>query len=108
MAPPARAMPPPTKAPASWTAESETAMGNCLSSWVHRGAGALWWCCGSCGGRAGVVRRGASQPRSVREGGGLALFALLVVLLGMLVVVVVTGTGHGEVQDGQQREDEGL
>src|SRR4051812_48236992 len=102
MAPPARARPPPTKAPASVMACSVflTAMSLLefhvdpstpwLYSWVRSS--------GCSGRRYGLLLvRLALLVRRVRDRRRL-----------VLLVVVVPSAGHGEVEHGQQGEDEGL
>src|SRR5215203_7163298 len=97
MAPPARAIPPPTNAPASVTASSDTAIGSfssCRASWRTPG---LCFC--------------SVRDRSTRRNGRRLVVlraAVVLHLLLVVVLVVVPGTGHREVEDGEQREDERL
>src|SRR3954454_19640390 len=97
IAPPARAIPPPMKAPAVLMAELSTAT---VTPWFRAACPAqrvYLWCGRAC--------------RSDREFYGCLLGVVLgVVRLRMglvLVVLAVLGTGHAEVEDGQQGEDEG-
>src|SRR3954469_17134688 len=97
IAPPARAIPPPTKAPASWTASSVTAI-DLLSLVSRRGVahrlnsvdagpgGSVRW----NGGRLGRSRVVVADV--VVEVGQLLLVLLLEVLMQGLVLLV-TGTG---------------
>src|SRR6478672_12830067 len=89
MAPPARARPPPTNAPAVWTAVSLTAIEMPLLVYAESSAQ--------------LVTSGApDRLRSVREFGGFVRVGLV------LLVLTVAGARHAEVQYGQQREDERL
>src|SRR6476659_10170688 len=91
MAPPARARPPPTNAPAVWTAVSLTAIEMPLLVYAESSAQ--------------LVTSGApDRLRSVREFGGVVRVGLGLVLLGL----TVAGGRHAEVQHGQQGEDERL
>src|ERR1700712_4586400 len=99
-------MPPPMNAPAALTAESLTAMSVSLLGWapVPRRSGYL--CCARA--RVGSVRW-FGLGRRLLVGRGLVLVVLVVlVVVVMLVMASVVATGHPEVQDRQQREDEGL
>src|SRR6478672_2077031 len=89
MAPPARARPPPTNAPAVWTAVSLTAIEMPLLVYAESSAQ--------------LVTSGApDRLRSVREFGGVVGVGLV------LLWLTVAGGRHAEVQHGQQREDEPL
>src|SRR3954451_1133348 len=105
IAPPARAMPPPMKAPAVVMSVPDTdAICVSLLGWAP-----------DPGARSGT----RSFCRSARERGLLLalatgllrvpeLVAVVELRLGLVLVLVVVPAGHPEVEDGQQREDEGL
>src|SRR3954451_19304550 len=97
IAPPARAIPPPMKAPAVVMAELSTAT---VTPWFRAACPAqrvYLWC-------------GRARRSGRRFWGGFAGRCLVAGLgvIGDSLVVVVAGAGHAEVEDGQQGEDEGL
>src|SRR3954466_464400 len=98
IAPPARARPPPTNAPAVLMADSMVVAAT-VSPWFRAGR------------RRNGCTSGAASACSGRELWGwflvVVVLAVGVRLVGLLVVVMA-GPGHPEVQDGQQREDERL
>src|SRR5215210_8262916 len=115
IAPPARARPPPTKAPASLTASAVSVAAISL----------LGWAPGRCRVisvvRVLLVHAPTGVGRSVRKCGGLLVVVLVLdhdgvrslgvagtLLVVLVLVVVMPGAGHREVDDGQQGEDEGL
>src|SRR3712207_3542919 len=112
MAPPARAMPPPMKAPASSTDPSAAIELLSLIGGAVSGASVYLWCeptgwsgrwnGGPLGGRGLVAADGVVEvlvTLVVRD---------LVVMVLLVVLVAVARAGHREVEDGQQGEDERL
>src|SRR3954468_17749900 len=114
IAPPARAMPPPMKAPAVVMSVPDTAA-ICVSPWLGAGPPTLVLVLrsGPSGRERGLLLALGAGPVVcvVDLLVGLGLVRGLVPTLALvvrLVVVVVLATGHAEVEDGQQREDERL
>src|SRR4029079_1377872 len=102
MAPPARASPPPTNAPAVLTADSMVSAAT-VSPWIRAGWPAQWG--------LPLVRSSRCSGRELGLGcavGGVGGH----VVGGRLVVVVLLGVARprrpAEVEDRQEREDEGL
>src|SRR5689334_13939311 len=106
IAPPARARPPPTKAPAVLMAESREVSAATVSPWFRAASPAqrvyLW------GGSSGCSAHELWFAFLVVRRRGVVRGRHRVGLVVLVVLAVAAAACHAEVEDGQQREDEGL